>query len=120
MNKIKYYLAFIILLSSCAPPNTLYTWGKKKYSYHKTSYNYLKVSDDESISNLKLSYLQIIQKQRGTRNAVPPGIYADYGFLLVSNNETEKGIDMLNKEMELYPESSIFITRILKMLKNEN
>lgn len=119
MNKIKYFLAFIVLLSSCMPPNTLYTWGKKKYSYHKTSYNYLKVIDDESISNLKKSYLQIIEQQRGTRNAVPPGVFADYGFLLVSNNETDEGIVMLKKEMEFYPESSVFITRILKILENE-
>ena len=47
---------------------------------------------------------------------MPPGIYADYGFLLVSIDETEKGIQMLKQEMVLYPESRVFITRILNML----
>jgi len=104
------------LVASCAPPATLYTWGSKKYNYHKASYNYLKVSDEESTNALKASYEDIIEKQKGIRKTVPPGIYADYGFLLVSINEPEKGIEMLKMEVILYPESKVFITRILNML----
>jgi hypothetical protein len=108
----------LFLISSCAPSTSLYTWGsKKKYNYHNASYNYLKVNDEKSIDILKSSYIDIINKQKGTRKTVPPGIYADYGFLLVSLNENEKGIEMLKQEMILYPESTIFITRILNMLK---
>lgn len=110
-------ITILFLISSCGAPSTLYTWGnKKKYNYHNASYNYLKVSDEKSINALKASYINIIEKQRGTRNTVPPGIYADYGFLLVSIDETEKGIQMLKQEMVLYPESKVFITRILNML----
>jgi hypothetical protein len=107
----------LFLISSCAPPTALYTWGsKKKYNYHNASYNYLKVNDEKSIDILKSSYIDIINKQKGTRKTVPPGIYADYGFLLFSLNEDEKGAQMLKQEMILYPESTIFITRILNML----
>jgi len=107
----------LFLISSCAPPTSLYTWGgKKKYNYQEASYNYLKVSDEKSINALKSSYIITINEQKGTRKTVPPGVYADYGFLLISLNETEKGIEMLKKEMLLYPESTIFITRILNML----
>jgi len=116
-NKYLSLIIILFLISSCSAPSTLYTWGnKKKYDYNSASYNYLKVSDDKSINALKASYINIIEKQKGTRNTVPPGIYADYGFLLVSIDETEKGIAMLKQEMILYPESTIFITRILNML----
>ena len=117
--KINLLLIFLLvfLLSSCAPSPSLYTWGsKKKFNYHSASYNYLKVNDEKSIEVLKSSYIDIINKQKGTRNTVPPGIYADYGFLLISLNENKKGIEMLKQEMILYPESTIFITRILNML----
>ena len=108
----------LFLISSCAPSTSLYTWGsKKKYSYHNASYNYLKVNDEASINVLRSSYIDIINKQKGTRKTVPPGIYADYGFMLISLDEKEEGIEMLKKEMVLYPESTIFITRILNMLK---
>ena len=71
---------------------------------------------EQSIDILKSSYIDIIDNQKGTRKTVPPGIYADYGFLLFSLNENEKGVEMLKQEMILYPESTIFITRILNML----
>lgn len=104
-------------MSSCGPPKSLYTWGsKKKYNYHSASYDYLKVSDEKSIERLKSSYIDVINNQKGTRKTVPPGIYADYGFLLISLNETDKGVEMLKEEMILYPESTIFITRILNMV----
>ena len=107
----------LFLISSCAPPTSLYTWGsKKKYNYYNASYNYLKVNNEQSIDILKSSYIDIINNQKGTRKTVPPGIYADYGFLLFSLNENEKGVEMLKQEMILYPESTIFITRILNML----
>jgi len=111
-------ILLVFLISSCAPSTSLYTWGsKKKYSYHNASYKYLKVNDEASIDALKTSYIDIINKQKGTRKTVPPGIYADYGFMLISLDEREKGIELLKKEMVLYPESSVFITRILNMLK---
>tara|TARA_B100001564_G_C20332844_1_gene530913 strand:+ start:297 stop:656 length:360 start_codon:yes stop_codon:yes gene_type:complete len=117
--KINYIIigALLFLLSSCSKQATLYSWGsKKKTSYFKTSYSYLKKSNTESMEMLKLSYEDIINNQKGIRKTVPPGIYADYGFLLLENND-EKGKDFLKKEMILYPESKIFISRILKMLE---
>jgi hypothetical protein len=118
MKKDSLFIILVLfLISSCAPPTSLYTWGsKKKYNYHNASYDYLKVNDEKSIEILKSSYIDIINKQKGTRKTVPPGIYADYGFLLISLNETAQGVKMLKQEMILYPESTIFITRILNML----
>ena len=63
------------------------------------------------------NYQKIIEKQKGTRQSVPPGIYADYGFILLQMNKTEEGKTMLQKEIESYPESKIFIDRILNMLE---
>ncbi|MEE2953875.1 MAG: DUF4810 domain-containing protein [Bacteroidota bacterium] len=104
------------LLVSCGPPKTLYTWGGKKYAYSKTSYKYLKASNEETSERLTKTYEKIINDQKGTRKVPPPGILADYGFLLLQQNKTEEGKQMLMKEIELYPESEIFITRILKMI----
>jgi hypothetical protein len=99
-------------LTSCTP-KTLYSFG----NYDDTSYKYLKNSDEKSTERLIKTYQQIIEKQQGTRNAVPPGIYADYGFVLLQANRTKEGKDMLEKEIALYPESKVFIDRILKMFE---
>jgi hypothetical protein len=91
----------------------LYSW----YNYNATSYAYLKNADEASTQQLLETYQKIIEKQKGERASVPPGVHADYGFLLLKLNKTTEGKSMLAKEMEIYPESKVFIERILKMLE---
>ncbi|MDR1632314.1 MAG: DUF4810 domain-containing protein [Dysgonamonadaceae bacterium] len=105
-------LVTTLYLTSCAP-KTLYSWS----NYDDTSYKYLKNSDEKSMEQLIKTYRQLIEKQTGTRKAVPPGVYADYGFVLLQSEKTEEGKAMLEKEISLYPESKIFIDRILQMFE---
>ena len=100
-----------MFFTGCAPKKLLYSWS----NYDSTSYTYLKKGDEKSVENLLKSYQQIIEKQDGTRKKVPPGIYADYGFILIQTGKIEEGKAMLKKEISLYPESKVFIERILKM-----
>lgn len=111
MKKIIVSSISALVLLSCSAPTNLYTWSK----YEKSSYNYLKKSNEKSNENLEEEYKNIIKKQKGTRGVVPPGIYADYGFFLLQANRIDEGKAMLTKEMELYPESKIFIGKIIKM-----
>lgn len=113
MRKIIYLAITVVLFASCDAPKPLYTWGK----YETTSYNYVKNSNEKSTQLLIEDYQKIIDKQKGTRGIVPPGIYADYGFVLIQANRTEEGKAMLQKEIELYPESKTFIDKIYKMLE---
>lgn len=112
MKKVLILIALLGILVSCTTTKTpLYTWS----DYETTSYNYLKNSDEESLQKLIENYQKVIETQKGTRGIVPPGVCADYGFILLQNGKTEEGKEMLMKEITLYPESKIFIERILKM-----
>ena len=115
MYKKILYLSMVAILSltGCTSKKLLYSWS----DYYNTSYKSLKFGDEKSMENLISTYQQIIKKQEGTRNTVPPGIYADYGFILLQTGETNEGIAMLNKEISLYPESKVFIDRILKIFE---
>lgn len=113
MKKIIFISIIVFLLASCTTQKPLYSWGK----YEITSYNYLKNSDEKSTQELIETYQKIIEKQKGSRGVVPPGVYADYGFILLQANKTEEGKALLLKEIALYPESKIFIDRILKMIE---
>lgn len=113
MKKLLFITITVIMLASCTVQKPLYTWDK----YDVTSYNYLKNSDEKSTQALIETYQNIIEKQQGSRGVVPPGVYADYGFILLQDNKTEEGKAMLLKEVELYPESKTFIDRILKMIE---
>lgn len=113
MKKFVFALISMALLGSCTTQQPLYTWA----NYETSSYNYLKNSNEKSTPELIETYKLIIEKQKGSRAAVPPGIYADYGFLLLQANKIEDGKSMLLKEISLYPESKVFIDRILKKLE---
>jgi len=113
MKKIIFISITVLLLASCTIQKPLYSWDK----YEITSYNYLKNSDEKSTQELIETYQKIIEKQKGSRGVVPPGIYADYGFILLQANKTEEGKALLLKEIALYPESKIIIDRILKIIE---
>jgi hypothetical protein len=113
MKKVIFLAVSVFLVLSCTTQKPLYTWA----NYEVTSYNYLKNSDEKSTQELIETYKQIIEKQKGSRGMVPPGVYADYGFLLLQANKTEEGKAMLLKEISLYPEAQVFIDRILKKLE---
>ena len=61
--------------------------------------------------------IKILLKNRKVQEGCAPGVYADYGFVLLQANKTEEGKAMLLKEVALYPESKIFIDRILKIIE---
>lgn len=111
MKKL-FILFFISTLFACQTQKPLYNYGK----YEDMSYAYLKKSNEKSTQKLLEEYQKVIKKQNMTRKVPPPGIYADYGFLLIQTNKREEGMKMLNKEIEMYPESKVLIDRVLLML----
>lgn len=118
MKKLSIILISIVIIISCATP--LYNWE----NYEKTSYLYLKNADSTSIQGILETYQKIIDNPKKSvggvtpsRGVVPPGIYADYGFVLLQEGKTEKGKTMLLKEIESYPESKVFIEKILEMVE---
>jgi hypothetical protein len=105
-------MVFIISIFavSCVPTKPLYNWR----GYDDAVYAYTKASDEKSTENLIKIYEKLIKKSGGTRQVPPPGVCADYGFILIKKGEIAKGKELLVKETVLYPESKQFIDRIIK------
>lgn len=106
----------ILMFYSCSTSEkALYSW----YNYVDSSYQFNKKQDPKSTEALLKDYQKMEAKQKGTRQIVPPGIYAENGYMLVKSGKTEEGIALLKKEAELYPESKLFIERIIKQLEKK-
>lgn len=104
-------IAVISLIAvSCAPTKPLYNWK----GYDDAVYAYTKASDEKSNENLIKIYEKLIKNSGGSREVPPPGVCADYGYLLVKRGEIVKGKELLTRETILYPESKQFIDRIIK------
>ena len=106
MKKLILLGAVIGLLSSCSSTKSLYSW----YQYNKKRTDELKVK-------MMDQYLKLIQKQKGSRKVVPPGLYAEYGYALYMGGKKEEGLNYLKQEIKLYPESESYISRIIKQLE---
>jgi len=110
--KLKYLIYFFILIFyvGCVPP-TLFYWG----DYSSSLYDYTKNPDEKTLAVHKKSLQDIIEISPKRSLRVPPGVYAEYGFLLIKEGKENEGLENFDKEISLYPESTIFIQR----LKNE-
>jgi hypothetical protein len=115
-SKLLVFALFALLLASCvSAPKPLYTWGK----YQEQTYAYMKDATDKSLDELQSTYQSLIDKQKGSRQTIPPGICADYGYFLYKQGKKNEGLVLLKKEIALYPESTVFISRIIKKLEDE-
>lgn len=102
-----------LLQSSCMTTTTLYSW----YDYEDATYQYNKKHTDELKTKVLEEYQNVIEKQKGTRQQVPPGLYAEYGYMLYMSGKKDEGIKFLKEEIKQYPESEKYISRIIKQLE---
>lgn len=144
MKKIAVLFIAIVMLSSCGMTNPLYYWGGIKSgttAYEHLAYQSYDKQTPKSLCNLIAVYEDMVTRPGGSRQVPPPGICAEYGYLLLLpetaetflNNATtaqkklfksddygvlftERGKEMLQKEIELYPESAKFIEPLIKKL----
>lgn len=104
-------IATPVILSGCVAP-AKYTWG----NYDKSLYSYYK---DPTKSQEHMAEIQsIIQASEKTQVKVAPGIYAEYGYLLMQAGKTDDAVLMFRKEKENWPESVQFMDSMMKMASN--
>lgn len=113
----KHFFSGVLLIAlcctGCTTQKTLYSWS----DYEKRSYSYVKDDTEKNLDELLAAYEEMINQQTGLRQTPPPGVCADYGYLLVKKGKTAEGIQLMKKEIALYPESATFISRIIKKLE---
>lgn len=115
MKKIILALFATFLIASCSTQKPLYSW----YNYNDVNYEYNKTPNEKTLATLTKQYQKIANKQKGERKIVPPGFYAEYGYLLAKTGKKAEGIDMMKKEIQVYPESGKYVSKIIKQLEDK-
>jgi hypothetical protein len=113
MRKLFIAAICVIAFTSCATQKSLYTW----YDSEDATYKYTKRGTEELLTKAMAQYEKVISKQKGIRKVVPPGVNAEYGYLLYKAGKKEEGLALLKAEIKAYPESETFISRIIKQLE---
>ena len=86
MRKTALLLLAAALLSACGTTSDLYSWGgyrNKTSAYEDYAYQYYHRQTPESLCDLLACYEQMVSTPGGSRQVPPPGICAEYGYLLL-------------------------------------
>jgi len=99
-------IVIILCLTGCA--KNRYSWNgydDKLYSYYKTP----------AESDRFMEALQEIIQESELDGTVPPGIYAEYGYMLYERGKFPDAVIWYRKELEKWPESRILMEKMIAM-----
>ncbi|WP_076789907.1 DUF4810 domain-containing protein [Chlorobium sp. KB01] len=109
-------LFMILLLQGCASQTpVLYEWGNYEDLVYKSYSGAGKLSPDEHIQKLEADY----QVSRSSNRPVPPGYYAQLGLLYYQTGRPDDAAKSFTTEAELFPESKVFMNRLIEKLKQK-
>lgn len=101
-------IATSLIVIGCASPSKTFYWG----NYSSTLYDFKKGPDEKTLTEHRKQLLLIIETSEKKKSKVPPGVYAEYGYFFLKEGKEADGMSYLDKEIETYPESGVFIKRI--------
>ncbi len=102
----------IATLTGCETTKPLYHYG----SYQTNVYEHFK-NEDSSVTEQIEALEKTIRETNRNKLQIGPGIYAHLGFLYLQSGQRDTGLAYLQKEKQLYPESTHFIDFLLKNAK---
>lgn len=117
MNINIYILPLILLVSGCASSG-LYEWGK----YDESLYNYYKNPENEEKLFLSLEKVikDVSNKSNSFQKPIAPGLYAEYGYLLLERGRYKDAITAFKEEKKTYPESSLLMDKMIKSASQQS
>ena len=86
-----------------------YNWG----SYDPSLYGYYK--NPAKVGELSSSLAAVIDAASTDHATVPPGIYAEYGYLQLQQGKNLAAVDLFQQEESHWPESKVFMDRMIKV-----
>jgi hypothetical protein len=113
MRTARSHSILVLLLAlgagGCAPTQqSLYKWK----GYDGVLYKQAKAPQDNE------TYLQhlkaIIEQNEASKDKVPPGIYAEFGYALFTNGQLDDAITFYGKERDTWPESKVFMEKMIR------
>jgi hypothetical protein len=109
MNRLTLGLTFFIVmfLAGCAAPRQYY-WG----DYSNTLYHLKKTPSDESVLKHQQALEKIIEESKTRNLVVPPGVYAELGYIYLRQNKNQIAIQYFKMEKQIYPESALLMQRL--------
>jgi hypothetical protein len=104
----------VVLVSGCTTQKTMYDYD----TYSESFYGMKKDTGSETSEKWKTTLEEIIIKSNAQTLRVPPGVYANLGYIYLKAHNIEKAIAYFEEEKKTYPESKIFMENLIKKSQN--
>ena len=106
-------LLFASLISGCASKQG--DWG----NYSNELYTYYKDSSEQERTELTGELTKIFARAEASGKHPAPGLYAEYGTLMLSQGQTEQAIAYYTKERDSWPESTVLMNSLINTLSSQ-
>jgi hypothetical protein len=101
-------LSFLTLHGCASISEAGYYWG----NYAVTLYAYQKSPSPETLAQHEKELRDIIEYSDTKQLKVPPGIYAELGYIEQNRGDSATALRFYQEEMATYPESQAFLERL--------
>lgn len=99
--------ALLALLAGCVAVAPSYNWA----GYESELYGYSQGRDRGE--HLAGALQVLIERAEARGQAVPPGLHAEYGYLLYRRGQIAAAVDMYRRELARWPESRQLVERLI-------
>ncbi len=105
----------IFVVTGCSgQPEPLYNYEGYSSSY----YAFKKNAGEKSALELQKAIEESISNTEDSRSGrVPPGMYANLGYLYLKSGKSNEAISSFTQEKTIYPESAHFMDRMIKKVQ---
>jgi len=111
-----FFTVLCCLISAGCAPKKIYYFG----NYSSTLYSFEKNQTDELLLKHQQELETIITKSETKNLPVPPGIYAELGYINLKSNNSKEAIRLFQAESQLYPESKHLMDRLIESAESKN
>ena len=99
-------------LGACTSTSSLYQWG----SYPNALNSYTKTGD---AAEFEQKLRETIEKgENKGEGQIPPGVYAELGYILMTNKQPAEALIFFENEKAAYPESAVLMDKMILGAKN--
>lgn len=116
----KYTLATTFLsavfLTGCGTTAIKYDYGDYAESY----YSYKKEPGENSLKEWKSAMTEVVSNAKEKDLRVPPGIYANLGYLALKENNNIEAITYFKLEKQTYPQATRFMNNLIQKAEKAN
>ncbi|MGI4814832.1 MAG: DUF4810 domain-containing protein [Janthinobacterium lividum] len=100
-----------VFTAACAPQSK-YAWG----GYESSLYEHYKAPGDNGVFARNMS--ETIAKGESSGRRIPPGLYAEYGNILLEMGDSKQAAVYFQKEKTTWPESTKLMDTMIRLASN--